>query len=538
MKQLKVIAPYLSIVGLIVLLSSLIVPSMAVRQGMDAPDWLGRSLAIAGAVLVLAWPVFRFEDLREILGTRQARYGGNALVLLISFLAILGVVNFFGTRYFRTWDLTENKQFTISNKTVQILEGLQQAGKAVQVTAILSGAPTEKGEFERLAEQYRQHFPGAELSVLDPVASPFEYNALVERIGEQAGNRVLVAESGEAGQPGYRHALVYSSFDEQAITEAIVKATRDEDKRILFTAGHGEYSLEVDSERGRSYSTIKSALEKEGYSVDTLNLVTSTDTSIDAAGLVIAGPQTAFRDSELQLLEDYLSAGGGLLVMLDPGSGDAGLGPLLARWGLGLRQDVVLDPARNFFQEPSIPAVVGDGYQFHSITKDLVGSEQVSVFPSSSSIEIAEAPEGGQTVTPLFETTSEAWGETDLQNPQAQKDPEDAAGPLTLGAASEIAGEGGGRLVLLGSGQLAADGLLQQLQLSALIGGGVMNGDLILNAANWLAQDDLLIGIEPTAPDSHPINVPQSPLLLLLSTVLLLPLAVAAVGFWIWWGRR
>ena len=128
MKQLKVIAPYLSIVGLIVLLSSLIVPSMAVRQGMDAPDWLGRSLAIAGAVLVLAWPVFRFEDLREILGTRQARYGGNALVLLISFLAILGVVNFFGTRYFRTWDLTENKQFTISNKTVQILEGLQQAG--------------------------------------------------------------------------------------------------------------------------------------------------------------------------------------------------------------------------------------------------------------------------------------------------------------------------------------------------------------------------------------------------------------------------
>ncbi len=542
MKQLKVIAPYLSVFGLFVLLSSLVAPTLAAQNGVDTPDWLGRGLAIAGLILLLAWPVLRFEDLREALGTRQARYGGNALVLIVSLVAILGVLNFFGTRYFRTWDLTENKQFTISDKSIQIMEGLADAGKPVRVTAVFQGQGPEAQEFERLADQYERRHPGAQFEVLDAQVDPFAYNALAQRTGEQLGGRLLVAESGEPGEPDYKHALVYTGFDEQALTEAVVKATREEDKRILFSAGHGEYSLTAPSaqdEQGRSYSAIQRSLESEGYTVETLNLVTSDIEAIDAEALVIAGPQTPFSQGEIDLVRDFLEGGGGLMVMLDPGTEvDPLLAELLDEWGIGYRDDIVLDPARSYLQRPQIPAVVGNGYQPHTITEDFVGSDLVTVFPGSRSLQLAEPAPEGVMLSPLFETTGDAWGETDLTSPQAEPGEEDASGPLVLGVAAEGTGEDGARLVVLGSSQLAADGLLQELQLASMIGGGIYNGEVVLNSANWLAQDELLIGIEPTTPDQRPINAPQNPGLLQLTTALLIPLLVAGVGFWIWWGRR
>jgi hypothetical protein len=548
--RLKAIAPYVSIFGLFVLLSSLVAPNLASQRGVAAPEWLDQALAISGAVLLLAWPIFRPEDLRGLFGSRRARFGGNALILTIAFISILAVVNFFGTRVFRTFDLTSNKQFSISSKTVQILEGLESQGRAVKVTAVLGAAEAnQKREFERLSEQYKQRFAGADFEVIDPQVDIIALNALAQRTGSNPGNSVLVAESGEPGSPAYKHALVYSSFDEQAITEAIVKATRDVQKTIAFTAGHGEYSLEPPSasaQQGRSYSGIKSALEREGYAVETLNLVAGITDTIQADILVIAGPTITFRDEEISALSDFVEGGGGILMMVDPPqegvSTDAGLNALLAPWGLRLRDDIALDEARAFMgRSPAIPAVFGDGYRFHTITKDLVGSGNATVFAGARSIAVGDSPIEGVTVTPLFDTSSGSWGETDLGNAEAKQDGEDVAGPLSLGAAIELAGAGaakGGRVVVFGSAQMASDGLLQQLQLAALVGGGVMNGDVVLNSANWLAQDELLIGIEPTPPDQHPINPPQNPLLLFLATVLLVPMAVAAVGFWIWWGRR
>src|SRR3990172_7633825 len=121
-ERLRDIAPYLSILGLIVLAGALFM--RAAPSG--APNWLVPGLAVVGVVLLLGWPILRWDDFREGLGGRQARHGTNSLVLALSLIGILVVANYVGSLWYWSFDLTENSKFTISRASVQILEDLSQ----------------------------------------------------------------------------------------------------------------------------------------------------------------------------------------------------------------------------------------------------------------------------------------------------------------------------------------------------------------------------------------------------------------------------
>jgi ABC-type uncharacterized transport system involved in gliding motility auxiliary subunit len=106
-------------------------------------------------------------------------------------------------------------------------------------------------------------------------------------------------------------------------------------------------------------------------------------------------------------------------------------------------------------------------------------------------------------------------------------------GPLDLGLAAE-GGTGVGRLVLYGSGVFASDQVLGD----ALLSRTFANGSLVLNSINWLSADEDLISIRPTAPDNRTLKAPQNPALLWWFLVVLFPLAILALGVYMWWRRR
>jgi hypothetical protein len=65
------------------------------------------------------------------------------------------------------------------------------------------------------------------------------------------------------------------------------------------------------------------------------------------------------------------------------------------------------------------------------------------------------------------------------------------------------------------------------------------NRDLLLNSLNWLAEDEQLIGVRSKVTEDRTLLLqgPQQNLLPYSST-LFLPLAVLAVGAYVWWQRR
>jgi len=545
-------APYISIFGLFLLGGA-----AAVTQVAEVPDAVAIGLAIAGVVLLLAWPVFRPGDLRAALGMRQARFGGNAVVLTLSVIGILVVLNFLGTRLYSVWDVTSNKRFSISRQTVQILDDLSERGERVRVTALLPSNDPQRADVERLLDGYRRVGDAVEYALVDPRGEPMAFGAIAQRIGEDPPAQGLLVEAVApasaapvgAAAPASRHAIGFT-LDEQELTRLVLEATRLEKRQVKFTSGHEEFPLEAGAQ-GRGYSGMKAALEREGAEVTSVNLSLLTAT-LEADAVVVAGPRRRFQPEEEAALQAYVDGGGALMVLLDPQT-DPGLDGLLASWGVTARNDVVLDPGRNYNQRPQFPAIVDDGYGFHTITRDLVAIDLVSVLPSARSLAVAPDAVPGATLTTILQTSPQAWGETNLtgaEDAPVGPDEADATGPLVLGvvgegAAAPEAPDGAapaaaraGRIVVFGSADMVSDGFFQELGQLQLLGISLGNGNLVLNAVNWLTQDEALISIRPTEPDDRPLTPPSNSFMLFLANLVLAPLAVAGIGIWIWWRRR
>ncbi len=527
--KLRTTAPYLSIFGLLLLTAAGVVAWLAsprgaaLTKGATIPNWLAWALAVAGVAFLLAYPLLRSDEVVALLRGRRTRYGSSVLLSIVAVLGILAVVAFLGSRRYRVWDLTANKQYSLSRQTKQILNSLT---KPVQLTAIVPNMenPSTLRDLETLIERYQQAKPGAvEFKKLVPQYDPLAYRSLQERTNNAAPSRGIVAEAGG------RHAVVWG-FDEQSVSEAILKATKSVTRTIGFTTGHGEMPTDLAGDDGRGLGIVKQGLEREGYVVQTL-AITSTVPQVDA--VVIAGPQRAFRPDEAKLLRQYVEKGGAVLLLLDPGR-EHGLDALLLPWEIRTPNDLVVDPQRALLNAPTWMMIPGDAYQFHTITKELEG--YTSVFPASRSLSVGTPVTVELQVTKLIESSASAWGETDLESLSKpggapRLDEADTKGPVALA----VAGDGGekyGRLVVFGTGGLAADGVLRQFS------GQVANGDLFMNSINWLTQDEQLIAIRPTAADDRPLNRPNNPLYLLFATTVLMPAVVLGIGGWVYWRRR
>src|SRR5712691_1235823 len=81
---------------------------------------------IAGATLIVLHIVLRFEQIVGVIGRRQLRYGGNALVFTLGVLAILVALNWIASRSSKRWDLTKNQRYSLSDQTKKILGSLKE----------------------------------------------------------------------------------------------------------------------------------------------------------------------------------------------------------------------------------------------------------------------------------------------------------------------------------------------------------------------------------------------------------------------------
>jgi ABC-type uncharacterized transport system involved in gliding motility auxiliary subunit len=250
---------------------------------------------------------------------------------------------------------------------------------------------------------------------------------------------------------------------------------------------------------------------------------------------VIAGPKTEPFPKEFEIVNGFLNAGGGVLVMADP-SPAASLSGFLKDWQVTLDNDIIVDVSgagRLMGAGPTIPLVMQ--YESHAITERF---RQMSFFPLARSIQPPKAAEGTISVTTLFKSNAESWGETDLKDQSASYDAKtDLKGPLPMAVAVDKtikpAGENSAavkaRMVVVGNSDFASNPYF----------GAQGNGNLFLNMVSWLAQEEDLISIRPKAQEDRKIMLSQSQERMLQMLVLvLLPGGVLMAGIIVWTRRR
>jgi len=506
------LSPFLAYAGLAGVLASLTAWLIERRMSL-----LAEASLLIGLSLLAVFAMTRPAAVSQALLGRRERPGADAWIRDVAVLGLLILVNVAGSRYHVRLDLTADRAYTLSPQTIQVLNNLDAP---VKLTGFFVASDPAQAELQDklvgLLDEYRYQSDKVSYEFIDLEMKP----ALAKQYGiTKAGT--LVLEKGQKRQE-------VMAQDEQGLTAAILRVARPEAKTVYFVNGHKERDPGSLAEDG--YSEIRIVMERAGYRVGTLNLAVITDTlPADAAAVIIASPQMDFTEEELVRFSAYLQQGGRALLTLDAGMAipDAGL---LAEWGVRVRDDLAIDPSSAFFGDFATP--MATSYPWHPITKDLIGV--ATFFPLARSLEISPPATAALQISPLVETSQGSWGEASYKgNQRVQFDAQDdVAGPLTLAVAIQEPMRHA-RLVVFGCSYFIANGVLNSVH------GGFGNSDLFLNAINWLTEDAEIVAIESAPAQARSMTLTRAQKnIVSLSSALLLPLAVLAVGFAAWWAKR
>ena len=479
----------------------------------------------AGALLILAYVVFGFESFRGLFGQRSTRYGAGALLYTGLFIVLLVGVNYLGTRYHTRWDITAAGVHTLSPQSRQVIEGLSSplAMTAFVEGGIDPGLAALMGTFRYAAPDF------VETRLVDPDREP----ALVDQMKITAVPSVHLRYGDES--------FVITQPTEATLTNGIIRVARTTKKTVYFLQGFGQLPVDTESDP-KGYSAAKLALEQENYEVKTAVWPSLEAIPDDASAVVIAGMSQPVTDHALSILESHLGGGGHLLLAVGPRDGDERLVSLLARWGVELGTDIVIDEQLRLFQGPQLGVEpLSDSFGQHPITENFRGRV---IFPQTRTVEPAAAGPTGVTATALVKTGPTSWAESEVEavftEGIAALDAADRRGPVTVAVAVEAtladmdtgAGDGDGtaRLVVMGTPLFAMNQLFVQRP---------VNGDLFLNTVSWLVgQEDLVSVRSRSVRASRADMTPGEALRVFYLSVLFIPEGLVLFGIAVWWRRR
>ena len=520
---------------------------------LGQPEWQARStqFALAGLVCTLLYILSQWREVVRSFSGREARFGTLAFASIVVVLAILVGINWLASRRNKRWDLTAAKQFTLSDQTKKILQGLDKPLK------IYVFAQTDDfGRFREPLDEYQYHSKQLQIEYVDPEKQP----AVAQKyLPLQQSGTIVIDHNGMVER--------VNADSEQAVTNGLIKVIQGKQNKVYFVQGHDERTPE-DSE-ARGFSTIGQYLQADNFANQTLMLAQVRAIPDDASVVVLAGPRADLFPNEVELLKGYLAKGGKLMVLLDPKEkADSppltNLLALLKEWGIEAGDQVIINMPGDYTvkegetldiaQLGALPNtdgtyVLAGKYLQHPMTTGL--GRVTVVFRLARSISAIAEGTNNRFPQNLVETTETSWAESDVKrlfdSGQVSRDPGkgDKQGPLSLGAAvsapvqdasaaspanpADEAPKKETRLAVFGDADFASNQLL----------GAGRNADLFMNAINWLAQQEDMIAIRPRDPEDRRVTMTAQQFnMVRLVTQLLIPGVILLAGVRAWWVRR
>ena len=224
------------------------------------------------------------------------------------------------------------------------------------------------------------------------------------------------------------------------------------------------------------------------------------------------------------------------MVLLDALK-ESGLEQMLRRWGVALRQDIVVDP-ENTLRGSDVHV---RRYNAHPISMEMESIVQFILPRSIEPLETdpeAKTSEDRPTVVPLFFTSDKSWSETQVEESTAKFDENtgDKRGPFSLGVAVERGSTQKmldvqikpSRMVVFGDSDFVSNG--------SMVGG---NSDLFMSALNWLLDREELMAIASKPIEEVKLSLSRKQLRgLFWINVAGIPAIAMVLGLLVWMRRR
>ena len=554
------VGPALAIAGIIGLIAGITLVAFVTTMR----DY-GIALIILGAVLVGLIALVSLSSVLAAFVSRTGRYGVNALVMLAAFTGILVVANFVAFENNSRVDTTATNQFSLANRTRQLLKDLDQP---VQATAFFITDPLRatrdprspqselqnqllrRAKAEDTLREFKARSGKFSFRFVDPDVDPEtarQYNLIQYE--------TIVLENLNTGvTDGITPSVLDESYSflEQNLVTSLLVVTGQEKKGVYFLTGHDERS--INSGSGDGYSSALIGLQRDNYQVDTLQwdpVIEDVSVPEEAALLVIAGPRQELPEAHAKALDRYLSGinsdgssreQGGRVIALADSDTPASFRDFLARWGVQVDAGYIRDLDQSVPGRPQTLRLGAYVPAIPEITSPRGSNLGITLMPGAANLRLVN--DGLRQAVPLATTSPNSYLIKDVNR-------ED---PVTEGSDADPKGQLVPAAYVLSVGPVGSSPPTQQPdpnQLSSLIVFGDSDflsnssfdrgsgADFFLNSANYLLGDVDLVSIRPKALVFREFNLDRNEYnFVRFSSWLLLPGLMGLLATLVWWLRR
>ncbi len=456
---------------------------------------------------------------------------------------------------FTVFDVTDAKLYSVGETTKELLGSLRD-----DVTLnLITQTGMEDKVLLKLLEQYDAESEHVHTVVIDAVAEP---TFAAQYTDEQVPLNSVIAVCGSRSRvisntDIYQYTSYYASspdyFDgEGQITSAVAGVTGDSGAVVYYTSGHGEFALGAE---------MTDALKKANVEVKELNLLGS-EIPGDCTALIAFAPTQDFTAGEAEKVVNYLENGGHALLVTVPkiwsGSETPVFDTIFGSYGITRSEGVILEGSGNYNQIPYLIVP-----QVSSSAEAVSGLENKNILAGLAEAAVTE--HGGEeddetfSVLQLLTSSEDSYLKTALDG-SLDKEKGDETGPFAAGVAveqtfsedsdgtpdvgeaeKEEAGEDEQKatklLYFTTPCLFSAEALSELIWQSADLPEG--NDALFSAAVRYLTDQEVSISVAPKS-----LSVPQTTVsagaVALCGNLfmILLPCAVLAGGFAVWFRRR
>ncbi len=446
-------------------------------------------------------------------------------------LAILVMVNMLAARFSYRVDFTEEKQFTLSEATSNLLQNLESP---VTVRAYFSDDLPP--DFLRARQQFKDLL--IEYSARSNGKLVYEFinpnkNEEVEKEIIGYGIQPVIIEVRDRDQKKQqkaylsaivemhetRHALPFlaqGSAMEYELSSAIKKLSQKEKPTIAFLQGNGEPALE---------ELVQTKVQLEVmYDIAPYFIAGGTVPGPDRfAAMIWLRPTDTIPQSHFNFIDEYLAKGGRLMLAYNPVEGDfvnmvayqnhTGIGNWLAQKGVQVKNNLVIDDRcgsvsvqqnqgtfafMNNVSFPFLPLLQG------RVDNEISGGLEAVMLEFPSEIEFTG--DSLLHIEPTLQTsarsaTLDAPQILDINREWTIEDFNRAAITTAVQIAGNIAGDAYSRMVVIADGDLVVNGppaQARQVQPD--------NINLFVNSVDWLVDDTGLIQLRSRGITARPLN--------------------------------
>lgn len=465
--------------------------------------------------------------MKNFLEQKKIKYATFSAVMTGLVIAVILLINILSQGLDISFDMTTNKENSLSNETISYLDELDED---VTIYALYKTGEVYK-PFEEIFSEYEKNSDHITVEYIDPYQNP-QFVDKYKTDDEEIPVGSLIVEGEDKFKVVSSQGLIEQGSTvtvnnlEPRLTNAIIYVN-DENTPVIYTVtGHNEVAV--------GESTID-ALSESNFDVKTLNLL-SEDIPEDCSALILTTPQNDYSVDEVNKVIKYLDNGGSAFMTTDLliGADKVNYNSIMQNYGVQAGDYIAMEGDNDKYIE-NLPLNIIPTIEDTDVTKNLLEKGKLLLLPTTTGIEETSSKSSSTTITPILTTSSKSYGKANAQTATFAYEKGDQYGPFNLSVLVEdshsLSTDEVTKLIVTGTSGIVDESI------NSYIGGG--NSDYVVACMKYLSGEKEDVYLSPKVVQSNTLTMTfQNVVFVLIYSVILVPLIILIIGTVVFFRRK